>query len=61
MTSTFEILADFLPEPMAVVSSSGLIRAANHAFAALVETDRSTLTGQSLTDVGWSAPDGWPE
>ena len=43
------------------MSPSGLVRAANHAFAALVETDKNTLAGQSLTDVGWSAPDGWSE
>ena len=61
MVSTFEILADFLPEPMALVSPSGLIRAANDAFAAHVETDRSSLTGRSLTDVGLSASDDWPE
>ena len=60
MTSTLERLADFLPEPMALVSASGIVRSANHAFAALVETDKKTLIGQSLTDVGWSALDDWP-
>ena len=59
MTSTFEKLADFLPEPMALVSASGVLQSANHAFAALVETDKNRLIGRSLTDVGWSAADAW--
>ena len=61
MALTFEKLADFLPEPMALVSPLGVIRAANHAFAALVETDKTGLPGRLLADVGWSATDDWAE
>ena len=61
MASTFQTLADFLPESMALVSVTGILRAANKAFAALVETDNDTLPGRSLTDLGWSAPGDWPE
>jgi PAS domain S-box-containing protein len=61
VASTFEKLADFLPEPMALVSASAIVQAANHAFAALVQVDRTALRGRSLSDAGWSAPDGWPD
>lgn len=46
---------------MALVSPSGVLRAANQAFAALVETDKNRLRGRPLTDVRWSVADGWPE
>ncbi len=42
-----------------LVSPSGLVRAANQAFAALGETDKHALTGRLLADVGWSAADDW--
>jgi PAS domain S-box-containing protein len=58
---TFEHLADFLPEPMALVSGAGIVQSTNRAFAVLVETDKNTLIGRSLADAGWSAPDGWAD
>lgn len=61
MASTFETLADFLPEPMALVSQSGTIHAVNRALAALVESDKRAPVGRTLRDVGWTTPDDWPE
>ncbi len=45
---------------MALVSTSGILRAVNPAFAALVGADRTLLGGRSLLEVGWSADD-WPD
>ena len=61
MASTFEPLADFLPEPMALVSAAGTVRAVNRAFAALAETDKRSLVGRSLDEIGLSSTDGWPD
>jgi PAS domain S-box-containing protein len=60
VASTFQTLADFLPEPMALVSASGIIRAVNQAFATLVESDTS-VPGRPLGEMGWSTSDGWPD
>ena len=60
MTSTFETVANFLPEPMALVSPSGIVLATNRAFASLVN-GAAPLAGRSLRELGWQSADGWPD
>jgi PAS domain S-box-containing protein len=61
VASTFDTVADLLPEPMALVSVSGHIHAVNRAFAALAGIQKSLLAGRQLRDAGWSTAGDWPD
>lgn len=61
MTSTFQTLTDLLPEPMALVSSAGIIRAANRAFLKVTDSTRESIVGKTLRDAGWTRGEDWPE
>jgi PAS domain S-box-containing protein len=60
VTSTFEAVANFLPEPMVLVSAAGLVQASNRAFASLVNGGEAPA-GRSLRELGWHSVDGWPD
>jgi PAS domain S-box-containing protein len=57
----FDRLAELLPEPMVLVSTDGIVQAANRAFAALLSRESVSPTRRSLEDLGWSRADGWSE
>ena len=57
----FQSLTDLLPEPMALVSTGGVIQAANRAFLNITGDDRATVVGKTLVEAGLSRTDDWPE
>ncbi|HEX6324570.1 MAG TPA: ATP-binding protein [Vicinamibacterales bacterium] len=59
MASAFELFADLLPEPMALVSPSGTLHATNRAFRAIAGA-AAAEEGATLDARGWSCPDTWP-
>ena len=61
MTSTFHSLTDLLPEPMVLVSPTGVIRAANRAFLAATGGSREATVGRTLPEAGWTRADDWAE
>ena len=61
MASSLETVADFLPEPMALVSRLATIHAANRAFAAVAHCDPEALVGRSLQEIGWSSHAPWTQ
>jgi PAS domain S-box-containing protein len=61
VASTFQTLTDLLPEPMALVSPSGIIHAANRAFLKACAGTPETTVGQTLSEAGWTRADDWPE
>jgi PAS domain S-box-containing protein len=61
VASTFQLLTDLLPEPMALVSTAGLIHAANRAFLTVSAVRPAATVGTTLIEAGWTRDDGWPE
>ena len=57
----FQTLTDLLPEVMVLVTPAGVIQAGNIAFLKVTGHSPETIAGKTLSEVGWTRADGWPE
>lgn len=57
----FQTLTDLLPEAMVLVTPAGVIRAGNRAFLKIAGHSPETIAGKTLSEVGWTRADEWPE